>query len=439
MGPILYSAFVAEQGSGRYSASVIPVAELPVAALSRPRHTLTVAERVLARSADPTERSYAGHARGIALREIGDVRAAVRQLTVSLQDAARAGAAREADVAATLAVTLVVAGRSRQGMAQFERALGKVSGASAARIRVRRGSMLGELGRPLEAAVELRAAARTLRRAGDSTWEARALLNLAQAHIEVGDTQHARVALVRAEQLLAGSEHTYEAAVVRQDRGTVAILEGQIAEALTHFDVAEERLAEAGNDSAELSELRVVALLSAGLFGDAAASAEDAVAQLRRPGASAARRAHALVRASEAALAVGDVKMARRRLRKQRARSGGRGSNAAGRRPGCAARRPGAPRVNAAPACCTSCLRSPRAPRGTAWSRRSRRTCWPANWRSTCTIWTPPASTSAGPPEAGRTGRTSPGCSGGGRRHCRRRQAVDGAPCSMPATAGWRC
>jgi tetratricopeptide (TPR) repeat protein len=313
MGPILYSAFVAEQGSGRYSASVIPVAELPVAALSRPRHTLTVAERVLARSADPTERSYAGHARGIALREIGDVRAAVRQLTVSLQDAVRAGAAREADVAATLAVTLVVAGRSRQGMAQFERALGKVSGASAARIRVRRGSMLGELGRPLEAAVELRAAARTLRRAGDSTWEARALLNLAQAHIEVGDTQHARVALVRAEQLLAGSEHTYEAAVVRQDRGTVAILEGQIAEALTHFDVAEERLAEAGNDSAELSELRVVALLSAGLFGDAAASAEDAVAQLRRPGASAARRAHALVRASEAALAVGDVKMARRR------------------------------------------------------------------------------------------------------------------------------
>ena len=302
--------FVTQQGHDRNGASTGAFSELPVAALSRPRQTLAVAERVLARSTDPAERSYAGQARGIALREIGDVRAAVRQLRAAVEDAAVVGAAREADVTASLAVTLVVAGRSREALERFGLALGKVSGVAAARIRVRHGSMLGELGRPVEAALELRAAVSTLRRAGDTTWEARALLNLAMAYTEVGNTRHAGTALVRAEQLLAGSEQTYEAAVARQDRGLVAILEGQIPQALTHFDVAEQRLAEAGNQSAELYELRAAALLSAGLFADALASAEHAVAQLRRPGASAAQRAHALVRASEAALAVGNMQMA---------------------------------------------------------------------------------------------------------------------------------
>jgi tetratricopeptide (TPR) repeat protein len=284
---------------------------LPVQALSRPRQTLVVAERVLARSTDAEARSYAGQARGIALREIGDVGAAVRQLRVAVQDAVAVDAAREADVTATLAVTLYVAGRSREALERFESAVGRVSGASAARIRVRYGAMLGALGRPVEASRELRAAARTLRRAGDTTWEARALLNLAQAYSEVGETRYAGSALLRAEQLLAGSDQVFEAAVARQDRGIVAILEGHIPEALEHFDVAEQRLAEAGNDSAELHELRATALLSAGLFGDALASAEQAVAQLRRPGGSAAQRAHALVRASEAALAVGNTEKAR--------------------------------------------------------------------------------------------------------------------------------
>jgi tetratricopeptide (TPR) repeat protein len=283
---------------------------LPVRALSRPRQTLVVAERVLADSTDPEERSYAGQARGIALRELGNVRAAVRQLRAAAKEAAEVDAAREADVTATLAVTLVVAGRSGEALERFQQALGKVSGAAAARIQVRHGSMLGELGRPIEAARELRAAVKTLRRVGDTTWEARALLNLAQAYIEVGDTWHAAGALVRAEQLLADPEQLFEAASARQDRGIVAILEGHIPEALGHFDVAEQRLAEAGNQSAELYERRADALLSAGLFADALASAEQAVAQLRRPGASAAQRAHALVRASDAALAVGKTEMA---------------------------------------------------------------------------------------------------------------------------------
>src|SRR6478672_12667526 len=78
--------FVTQQGHDRNGASTGAFSELPVAALSRPRQTLAVAERVLARSTDPAERSYAGQARGIALREIGDVRAAVRQLRAAVED-----------------------------------------------------------------------------------------------------------------------------------------------------------------------------------------------------------------------------------------------------------------------------------------------------------------------------------------------------------------
>lgn len=299
--------------------------ELPILALSCPRNTLAVAERVLGRSRDHVERSYAGQARGIALRELGDVRGAVRQLRSAVTDAAAADRARLADVEASLAVTLAVAGRTKEAIDLLDLALSRVGGRAGARIRVRRGSLLGELGRPVEAAAELRRAARTLQRAGDATWESRALLNLAQAYAEVGDTRHADRALARAERLLIGTERPFEAAVARQQRGVVAILEGRIPDALAHLDQAEARLAEAGTQSAELHSIRAAALLSAGLFGDALQSAQAAVAQLERPGASPVHRAHALVRASEAALAAGHAQRARDYARVAGRLFGGRG------------------------------------------------------------------------------------------------------------------
>ena len=57
-----------------------PVEDLPLRALSRPRDTARVAQRVLAANRSPYVRSYAGQALGIATREIGDVAQAVRYL-----------------------------------------------------------------------------------------------------------------------------------------------------------------------------------------------------------------------------------------------------------------------------------------------------------------------------------------------------------------------
>ncbi len=260
---------------------------------------------------DPESRSYAGQARGIALRELGDARAAIRQLESALTDAGRVGAARQADVEASLGATLAVAGRTAEALARLDSALAKVSGYDAARIRVRQGSLLGEAGRFEEAARVLRMAGRALRRAGDATWESRAELNLAMVCIEQGDTRRAEAALSRAEELLVDGKQVFEAATARQYRGLVAVLDGRIPDALMHYDVAGQRFGAAGTQLWELADSRSAALLSAGLAKDALSSAEHAVALLERPGAAAGYLARALTRAGDAAAAAGKPDLAR--------------------------------------------------------------------------------------------------------------------------------
>ena len=145
-----------------------PVEDLPLRALSRPRDTARVAERMLAATRDPYVRSYAGQALGIATREMGDVAQAVRYLRAALAAAASCGDERRADVEASLGITLACAGRSKEALRHLDAALSQASGVTAARVRLRRGNLLGILGRTNEAIEEHRRAARTLRAAGDS-------------------------------------------------------------------------------------------------------------------------------------------------------------------------------------------------------------------------------------------------------------------------------
>ena len=281
------------------------IAQLPVRALSNPRETLVLADAVLARSHDPTERSFAGQARGIALRETGNVRAAVRQLTRAHHDAEAAGPSRQADVAATLAVTLALAGRGREGVERMASALQLVRGAEAARIQVRMGSMLGELGMFPEADRELRAAATRLRRAGDGIWEARAQLNLAMAGVELGDTRRAEAALARADKLLGNTGNPYELGVTSEFRGLVAVLDGRTPAALRHYDDARRWYADAGTHAWEVACSQSAALLAVGLGRDALASAQQALDMLSGPNASPVHRAKALLHACDAALSDG--------------------------------------------------------------------------------------------------------------------------------------
>jgi tetratricopeptide (TPR) repeat protein len=288
-----------------------PVEDLPLRALSRPRDTARVAQRVLTANRSPYVRSYAGQALGIATREMGDVAQAVRYLRAALAAAASCGDERKADVEASLGITLAYAGRSKEGLRHLDAALSQASGVMAARVRLRRGNLLGILGRTSEAIEEHRRAARTLRAAGDSLWEARALSNLGLEFIHRGDAPRAEDALTRAEALLADAGRTFDAANVRSNRGLVASLYGQVPEALAHYDAAERMYADAGVRSAELSEVRCSAFLAVGLYDDALRHGQEAVGLLRSQGAAAAYRADALVRAAQAALAAGVPQIAR--------------------------------------------------------------------------------------------------------------------------------
>jgi tetratricopeptide (TPR) repeat protein len=285
--------------------------DLPVLALSRPRDTVPVAEHLLATSRDPYVRSYAGQALGVATRERGDVTRALRYLRAALACAASVGGEREADVRATLGITLAYAGRSGDALRHLDAALSQASGVTAARVRLRRGNVLQMVGRISEAIEEHRRAARTLRAAGDIIWEARSLNNLGNALIDRGDARRAEEALIRAEGLLTDAGRTFDAAVVRCNRGLVASLLGKVPEALAHYDAAEKMYAAAGAHPLELSESRCAALLAVGLHADALRHAQKAVELLRSQGASAAYRANALVRAGEAALAANDPQLAR--------------------------------------------------------------------------------------------------------------------------------
>ena len=288
-----------------------PVEDLPLRALSRPRDTARVAQRVLAANRSPYVRSYAGQALGIATREMGDVAQAVRYLRAALAAAASSGDERRADVEASLGITLAFAGRSKEALRHLDAALSQATGVTAARVRLRRGVLLGILGRTSEEIAEHRRAARTLRAAGDSVWEARALNNLGLALIDRGDAPRAEDALTRAEALLAGAGRTFDAANVRSNRGLVASLYGQVPEALAHYDAAEMMYADAGVRSAELSEVRCSALLAVGLYKDALRHGQEAVGLLRSQGAAAAYRADALVRTAQTALAADDPQIAR--------------------------------------------------------------------------------------------------------------------------------
>jgi tetratricopeptide (TPR) repeat protein len=305
-------------GEGKHDASSaevatlgVPVEDLPVLALSRPTDIARVANRVLATTRGPYTRSYAAHALGVATREMGDVAQAVRYLRAALAAAASCGGEREADVQATLGATLAYAGRSGEALRHMDAALSKVSGVTAAKVRVRRGVLLQILGRTDEAIEEHRRAARTLRAAGDILWETRALNNLANALIDRGDARRAEEALTRAETLLSDAGRSFEAAVVRCNRGLVASLLGKVPEALAHYDAAEKMYADAGAHPLELAESRCAALLAVGLHADALRHGQKAVEMLRSQGAPAAYRANALVRVGEAALAAGDPELAR--------------------------------------------------------------------------------------------------------------------------------
>ncbi|MFF5438643.1 CHAT domain-containing protein [Streptomyces achromogenes] len=266
------------------------------------------AEHVLRSAPSPLDASVAHQVLGIWQRDFGDLRIALRHLRRARDLAARAESAdREADVLATLGVALVHAGRTRQGLASFERGVARGSGHTRARVLYRRAYVWWVLGRHREALEDVRRALPVLRQVADDIWTARALTLRATVHLALGAVDRAVADFTAAERLwdTTGQEHDKADAV--ESRGLAAFRSGDIPAALRLLDEAEERYAKLGTPTYNLSIRRCEVLRAAGLAPEALAEADAAIAELDRIGGQSTRKAELLLAASWAARSAGDA------------------------------------------------------------------------------------------------------------------------------------
>ncbi|MEG3631185.1 CHAT domain-containing protein [Streptomyces poriticola] len=269
------------------------------------------AERVLTGSPAPVHASVAHQVIGIWQRDFGDTRLALAHLRRARDLAARADSAdREADVLATLGVALVHSGRTRQGLAAFERGVARGTGHTRARVLFRRGYVWWVLGRHAEALEDVRRAVPVLRQAEDVIWTARALTLRATVHLALGAVERAEADFTAAEALWDTTGQDHDKADVVESRGLAAFRSGDVPAALRLLDEAEERYAQLGTPTFMLSIRRCEVLMAAGLAPEALAEADAALAVLDGIGGQSTRRAELLLVAARAARPAGDPQTA---------------------------------------------------------------------------------------------------------------------------------
>ncbi|MFJ5779215.1 CHAT domain-containing protein [Streptomyces sp. NPDC093094] len=272
-----------------------------------PNEALTRARHVLESGGPPLHASVAHQVIGIWQRDFGDMRLALHHLRRARDCAARADSAeREADVLGTLGVALVHAGRTRQGLAAFERGVLRGSGHTRARVLYRRAYAWWVLGQHRQALEDVRRAVPVLRQAEDVIWTARALTLRATVHLALGAVDRADADFTAAEALwdTTGQEHDKADAV--ESRGLAAFRAGDIPVALRLLDEAEGRYAALGTPTFMLDIRRCEVLMAAGLAPEALAEADAAIAALDGLGGQSTRKAELLLAAARAARLAGD-------------------------------------------------------------------------------------------------------------------------------------
>lgn len=279
-----------------------PVLDLLPMVFAAPGEALARAEELLGTGPSPLHASVAHQVIGIWQRDFGDTRLSLAHLRRARDLAARAESAeREADVLATLGVALVHAGRTRAGLAAFERGVARGTGHTRARVLYRRAYVWWVLGRHGEALEDVRRAIPVLRQADDVIWTARALTLRATVHLALGSVERADADFTAAEALwdTTGQEHDKADAV--ESRGLAAFRSGDVPAALRLLDEAEERYGKLGTPTFMLTIRRCEVLMAAGLATEALAEADAAVAVLDGMGGQSTRKAELLLVAARAA------------------------------------------------------------------------------------------------------------------------------------------
>jgi tetratricopeptide (TPR) repeat protein len=291
------------------------VAELLELALADPALAEGRAREILEDTPDPWWSSVARHVLGLALRERGEGIAAIRELRTAVRLATRSGDVdRRADVRASLGLTLVTQGRTREGLSQLTRAADDARDpVLAAKVVMRRGlSLSWVLGRHEDGLADLRLALAGFVRADEQVWEARTRNLLGLLHLAVGEVAAAEDQLVLARELFLGLALEVEAAFALHNHALAASMKGDLPEAMTLFDRAAERYAELDIDATTLAMDRSAALLAAGLPDEAVRVVD---VQLRRTTGPPVLRAELELRMATALLATDDADDAHTRAR----------------------------------------------------------------------------------------------------------------------------
>lgn len=285
-------------------------------ALSRPTDALAVARDVLARSPTHADAAVAHQTAGIVLRDFGDIREAVAELNAAHRHARKAADAdREADILASLGVALVMAGRTRRGLAALESIGPGRTGVPAGRILVRRAWVKAQLGRYAEALADADEAVGFLSDTGDPVWEARALTHRAIPLLALGMVDRADEDYARSEELFLEAGQQLEYADTRQARGRVAFTRGDLPTALAFLDDAQQVVEELGVLEPDLYANKCRVLLAAGLTHDALTEIDSALDRIERQRGSTMRRTQLLYWAGRAAHAAGTLELAETRAR----------------------------------------------------------------------------------------------------------------------------
>lgn len=281
---------------------------------ARPKEAVAGARAVLADSPSAFDASVAHHAIGLALREYGDLEAAIAELRSARAFARMSGSQqRLSDVLATLGIAIVHSGQTSRGLAAMDEAVSLATGTSGARVRFLRGGALWILGRYREALEDLRAAVPVLRRSRDVLWTARAMTLRGLINLALGSVGRADGDLAAAESMFAAIGERHASAHALHNRGLVAFRSGDLPGALTCLDEVEQRYQALGTPTPELAIDRCSILLTAGLAREALDEATTELERAVQRRGQSTRRAELLLVAARAALAAGEPTVARER------------------------------------------------------------------------------------------------------------------------------
>lgn len=264
------------------------------------------AEDVLRHSRDPMTQSFARQVVGITHRERGDLPRAVRDLRTAMRLADRADSrVRRADAQATLGATLAFAGRTTEGLAHLDEAIGVLRGADRAAALTRRGWIYVALqGRYADGAADLSVAVRRFAAEGDKVWHARALNFLGYARLGMGDLAAADTHFEQSGGLSLELGHEVDHAYTVQNRGYVAYLQGDLPRTYALLSTAADAFQHARWPNADLVVDQCTAYLAGGLLTEAT----DTIDAALRAGRWAAReKAELLHTRAQVALAAGDL------------------------------------------------------------------------------------------------------------------------------------